>query len=74
MCLRLAKGCFCNGSKIEKDFEKMKWQVKIHEKMPFDSRTKELTFFLLLGVPLCTLALQNAAFGRQTKSKESLKK
>ena len=36
MCLTLAKCCFCNGSKIEKDFEKMKWHVKIHEKMPFD--------------------------------------
>ena len=32
---RLAKCCFCNGSKIEKDFEKKKWHVKIHGKMPF---------------------------------------
>ena len=30
---RLAKSCFCNGSKIEKDFEKKKWHVKIHAKM-----------------------------------------
>ena len=32
---RLAKCCFRNGSKIEKDFEKKKWHVKIHAKMPF---------------------------------------
>ena len=32
---RLAKCCFCNKSKIEKDFEKKKWHVKIHAKMPF---------------------------------------
>ena len=32
---RLAKCCFCNGSKIEKDSEKNKWHVKIHAKMPF---------------------------------------
>ena len=32
MCLRLAKCCFCNGSKIEKDFEKMKWHVKCMKK------------------------------------------
>ena len=48
---RLAKCCFCNGSKIEKDFEKEKWHVKIHAKMPFDSRKKELIFFLLWGYP-----------------------
>ena len=32
---RLAKCCFCNGIKIEKEFEKKKWHVKIHAKMPF---------------------------------------
>ena len=32
---RLAKCCFCNERKIEKDFEKKKWHVKIHAKMPF---------------------------------------
>ena len=31
----LAKCCFCNGSKIEKEFKKMKWHVKIDAKMPF---------------------------------------
>ena len=31
---RLAKCCFCNGSKSEKNFEKKKWHVKIHGKMP----------------------------------------
>ena len=48
---RLAKCCFCNERKIEKDFEKEKWHVKIHAKMPFDSRKKELIFFLLWGYP-----------------------
>ena len=32
---RLAKCCVCNGSKIEKDFEKEKWHVKIHAKKTF---------------------------------------
>ena len=32
---RLAKCCFCNERKIEKEFKKMKWHVKIHAKMPF---------------------------------------
>ena len=36
MLFRLEKGCFCNGSKIEKDLKKMKCHVKIHAKMPFD--------------------------------------
>ena len=27
----------------------MKWHVKMHAKMPFDSRKKELAFFLLWG-------------------------
>ena len=51
MCSKLGKCCFSNGSKIKKDFEKMKWHVKIHAKMPFDSRKKELTFFLFWGYP-----------------------
>ena len=51
MRFRLAKCCFCNGRKNEKDFEKIKWHVKIHAKMPFDSRKKELTFLLLWGYP-----------------------
>ena len=32
---RLAKCCFCNERKIEKEFKKMKWHVKKHPKMPF---------------------------------------
>ena len=31
----LAKCRFFNASKIGKDFEKTKWHVKMHEKMPF---------------------------------------
>ena len=74
MHFRLVKCCFCNGSKIEKDFQKINWHVKIHAKMPFDSRKKGTDIFPSLGEPLCTLALQNAAFGRQTKSKGGWKK
>ena len=35
MCSRLGKCCFCNERKIEKEFKKKKWHVKIHAKMPF---------------------------------------
>ena len=42
--------------------------------MPFDSRKKGTDIFPSLGVPLCTLALQNAAFRFQTNSKGSWKK
>ena len=48
---RLAKCCFCNGSKIEKEFKEMKWHVKIHAKMPFYQKEREVTFFLLWGYP-----------------------
>ena len=38
------------GTEVKlKETEKKKWQVKIHAKMPFDSRKKELIFFLLWG-------------------------
>ena len=40
-----------NGSKIEKEFKKMKWHVKIHAKMPFYQKEREVTFFLLWGYP-----------------------
>ena len=39
------KCCFWKGGKFKRDFEKMKWQVKMREKMPFDWRKKEVTFF-----------------------------
>ena len=48
---RLAKCCFCNERKIEKEFKKMKWHVKIHAKMPFYKKEREVTFFLLWGYP-----------------------
>ena len=48
---RLAKCCFCNGSRIKKEFKKMKWHVKIHAKMPFYQKEREVTFFLLWGYP-----------------------
>ena len=56
-------------------FGKMKWHVKMNEKMPairLEKKTRNI--FLPLGVPLGALSLQNAAFGRQTKSKGTLKK
>ena len=49
---RLAKCCFCNERKIEKEFEKKKWHVKIHAKMPFYQKEREVTFFLLWGTPM----------------------
>ena len=36
MRLSLAKGCFWKGGKSERDFGKMKWHVKRHERMQFD--------------------------------------
>ena len=43
------------------------------EKVSFDYRKKRSNNFLPLGVPLCALALQIAAFGRKAKAKETLK-
>ena len=71
---RLAKCCFCNGSKIEKEFKKMKWHIKIHAKMPFLSERKRGDIFPPFGVPLCALDLQNAAFAMEAKIKKTLKK
>ena len=48
---RLAKCCFCNERKIEKEFKKMNWHVKIHAKMPFYQKEREVTSSLLLGYP-----------------------
>ena len=70
MRFRLPKCCFCNGSKFEKAFKKMKWHVKIHGKMPFDSREKGTDIFRTLGVPLYALDLQNTAFAREAKLKK----
>ena len=48
--LDLQKAAFATEVKF-KNTEKKKWHVKIHAKMPFDSRKKELIFFLLWGYP-----------------------
>ena len=48
---RLAKCCFCNERKIEKEFKKIKWHVKIHAKMSFYQKEREETFFPLWGYP-----------------------
>ena len=52
----------------------MKWHVKIHKKNCRWIREKRTQIFPPFGVPLCALDLQNAAFGRQARSKETLKK
>ena len=48
--LDLQNAAFATEVKLKKT-EKKKWHVKIHGKMPFDSRKKELIFFLLWGYP-----------------------
>ena len=48
--LDLQNAAFATEVKFKKT-EKKKWHVKIHAKMPFDSRKKELIFFLLWGFP-----------------------
>ena len=40
--------------------------------IPFEKKGTDI--FAPLGVPLCTLALQNAGFGTAEKSKGTLKK
>ena len=62
------------GSKIESYFEKIKWHVKMHEKNAIRLDKKRSDIFPPLGVPLCILPLQNNAFRREAKSKETLKK
>ena len=52
----------------------MKWHIKIHAKIKFYQKEREVTFSLLLGVPLCALDLQYAAFATKGKLKKSLKK
>ena len=51
LALDLQKLCFCNERKIEKEFKKKKWHVKIHAKMPFYQKGREVTFFLPWGYP-----------------------
>ena len=71
--LDLQNAAFATEDKIEKDFEKMKWHVKIHEKC-HSIRKKRTDIFPPFGVPLCALDLQNAAFATATKLKKTLKK
>ena len=71
---RLAKCCFCNERKIEKEFKKMKWHVKKRSKNAVLLEKKKSDIFPPLGVPLCDLDLQNAAFATKGKLKKSLKK
>ena len=49
--LDLQNAAFATEVKLKKDFEKKKWHVKIHAKMPLDSRKKELKSFLPWGYP-----------------------
>ena len=52
----------------------MNWHIKIHAKMPFYQKEREVTVSLLLGYPSCALDLQNAAFAMKGKLKKTLKK
>ena len=52
----------------------MKLHVKMHEKISFDQKKREVLFFFPFGVPLCALALQNASLGRQTTTKGTFEK
>ena len=49
--LDLQNAAFVTERKIEKEFKKMKWHVKIHAKMPFYQKEREVTFFLPWGYP-----------------------
>ena len=71
---RLAKCCFCNGRKIEKDFEKKEMACKNTWKNAVLSERKRSDIFPPFGVPLCALDLQNAAFATDVKLKKTLKK
>ena len=66
MHFSLEKCCFWKRGKIEKDFEIIKTHVKMFE--------KRRDIFHPLGVPLCTLSLQIAAFGREAKAKQTFEK
>ena len=48
--LDLQNAAFATEVKLKKT-EKKKWQVKIHAKMPFYQKEREVTFSLLLGYP-----------------------
>ena len=51
MHLSLTKCCFWMADKIERDFEKMKWQVKMHENLPFPLEKKRSDIFPPFGYP-----------------------
>ena len=44
--LDLQIAAFATKGKLKKSSKKMKWHVKIHAKMPFYQKEKEVTFFL----------------------------
>ena len=74
MRFSVAKCCFWKAGKIETDFKKIKWHVKMHAKKCHSIRKKRTDIFPPLGVPLGTLALQNAAFRSQAKWRQTSKK
>ena len=49
----LAECWFWNFGKIEKKFQKIKWHVKVHEKMSIRLEKNKSDIFPPLGVPLC---------------------
>ena len=70
---RLAKCCFCNERKIEKEL-KNEMARKNTCKNAVLSERKRRDIFPPLGVPLCALDLQNAAFATEVELKKTLKK
>ena len=49
--LDLQNAAFATKIKLKKSLKKKKWHVKIHAKMPFYQKERELTFFLFWGYP-----------------------
>ena len=70
---RLAKCCICNERKIEKEL-KNEMARKNTCKNAVLSERKRSDIFPPLGIPLCALDLQNAAFATEVKLKKTLKK
>ena len=73
MHFSLAKCIFWKGGKSERDFGKMKWHVNMHEKNAGQLEKKRSDISFPFGVPLCDLELQKTGFGREPKSKGTLK-
>ena len=49
--LDLQNAAFATKGKLKKSLKKIKWHVKIHAKMSFYQKEREVTFFPLWGYP-----------------------